>query len=69
MTTGHYLGGLSMTKSAMKRVPNKTTLKAMKDAADGRGLNTYNSIKDFKRKRNVKKATGNYRACTDRQSQ
>ena len=55
-----------MTKSAIKRVPNKTTLKAMKDAANGRGLTAYNSVEDFKRKRNIEKATGSLGAWKDR---
>lgn len=32
------------------RIPNKTTLKAMKDAEEGKNLNTYASIDDFVKK-------------------
>lgn len=29
------------------RIPNKTTLKAMKDAEEGRNLSSYDSVDDF----------------------
>lgn len=32
------------------RIPNKTTLKAMKDADEGENLKTYTSIDDFVKK-------------------
>lgn len=32
------------------RIPNKTTLKAMKDADEGKNLKTYTSIDDFVKK-------------------
>jgi len=32
------------------RIPNKTTLKAMKDAEEGKDLITYDSVEDFKKK-------------------
>jgi len=32
------------------KIPNKTTLKAMKDADEGRNLSAYSSVDDFVKK-------------------
>lgn len=34
-------------------IPNKTTLKAMKDAEEGKGLKSYKSVDDFFKKMGV----------------
>jgi antitoxin component of RelBE/YafQ-DinJ toxin-antitoxin module len=35
------------------RIPNKATLKAMKDADEGKNLTTYDSVDDFFKKMGV----------------
>ena len=43
----HYKVALDFIKHLDVKIPNKTTLKAMKDAEAGRNLNSHKSLEDF----------------------